>query len=332
MGTFLCSVALAATLLQGGGGLGGPATDALTPLRSRVAQDSGDAEAWFGLGQGYLRWSVMYHLHRPTASGGIVGDTAWARAILDTADEAFDRVATLRAGTAAGDSARVLRVFAWGERAFLAWELEGSAAAARTWGLLPGDAKLPPVLQELGENLLRACPRQGVLLTADPVNTHAAWFMRFGRMLRPDVVVLPFAVWATDSAFRRAVLREMKLLRGGGRGGGGRVRGRAPDASLAPVIARRPLCASMGFERPPELRPRVAWRTRPLVWAAGRGARDNPVPPQDFVFAALKLALDANDAWARPAIAVYRRAAALTPALCRTITGYQVPKDKVRCR
>jgi hypothetical protein len=323
MATFLCSIAVAATLLQAGEGAAGPAADALTPLRSRVAQDSGDAEAWFGLGQGYLRWSVRYHLHRPPAAGGMPGDTAWARAILDTADEAFDRVATLRAGTAAGDSARVLRVFAWGERAFLAWELEGSgAAAARTWGLLPSDAKLPPVLQELGENLLRACPRRGVLLTAEPATTHAAWFMRFGRMLRPDVVVLPLPVWATDSAFRRAVLREMKLSRAG----------RAPDASLAPVIARRPLCASMGFERPPELRPRVAWRTRPLVWAAGTGARDTPVPPQDFVFAALKLALDANDAWARPAIAVYRRAAALTPALCRTITGYQVPKDKVRCR
>src|SRR5713226_5286292 len=180
MGTFLCSVALAATLLQGGGGLGGPATDALTPLRSRVAQDSGDAEAWFGLGQGYLRWSVMYHLHRPTASGGIVGDTAWARAILDTADEAFARVATLRAGTAAGDSARVRRVFAWGERAFLAWELEaGGAAAARTWRLLPPDAKLPPVLQEVGENLLRACARHSVLLTGEPAGTDAAWFMRF---------------------------------------------------------------------------------------------------------------------------------------------------------
>ncbi|OLC05913.1 MAG: hypothetical protein AUH46_01225 [Gemmatimonadetes bacterium 13_1_40CM_70_15] len=302
--------------------------DALTPLRSRVAQDSGDAEAWFQLGQGYLRWSVTYHLHRAPAAAGAGGgrrggdDTAWARAILDTADEAFARVATLRAGTAAGDSARVLRVFAWGERAFLAWELEGSAAAARTWSLSPTDAKLPPVLQELGENLLRACPRQAVLLTAEPASTHAAWFMRFARVLRQDVVVFPLAVWATDSVFRRAVLHELKLSRPG----------RAPDASFGPVSARRPLCASMGFDRPPELRPRVSWKTRPLVWAGGPGAGNNPVPPQDFVFAALKLALDANDTWARPAIVLYRRAAALTPALCRTITGYQVPKEKVGCR
>src|SRR3989442_9629717 len=152
MATFLYSVAAVATLLQGG-----PA-DTLGALRSRVAKDSGDGEAWFQLGQGYLRLSVLYHTHRRARGGGGGGDTVWARAILDTADEAFARAATLRAGTAAGDSARVLRVFAWGERAFLAWELEGSsAAAARTWSLVPVDAKLPPVLPELGENLLRSC-------------------------------------------------------------------------------------------------------------------------------------------------------------------------------
>src|SRR5260370_34115793 len=102
MGTFLCSVALAATLLQGGGGVGGPATDAVTPLRSRVAQDSGDAEAWFGWGQGYLRWSVMYHLHRPTASGGVGGDTVWGPALLAAADGACDLGLPLRAGPGAG--------------------------------------------------------------------------------------------------------------------------------------------------------------------------------------------------------------------------------------
>ncbi len=330
MATFLCSVVAVATLLQGGGGGGGAPADTLAPLRSRIAKDSGDGEAWFQLGEGYLRLSALYHMHRSPGGRGEgggggegLGDTAWARAILDTADEAFARAGTLRAGTAAGDSARVLRVFAWGERAFLAWELEGAgAAAARTWSLLPPDAKLPPVLQELGENLLRACPRHSVLLTGEPAGTHAAWFMRFSRGLRPDVVVLPLTVWATDSVFRRAVLRELRLARAG----------RTPDASFGPVLARRPLCAGMGFERPPEVRPRVRWRTRPLVWAAGPGIGDSPVPPQDFVFAALKLALDANDTWARPAIATYRRAAALTPALCRTMAGFAVPSEKVGCR
>jgi len=163
-----------------------------------------------------------------------------------------------------------------------------------------------------------------VLLTGELTGTHSAWFMRFAHELRPDVVVLPLAVWATDSVFRRAVLHELKLARV--------PPGHSADASFGPIVSRRPVCAGMGFDRPPELRPRVNWRTRPLVWAAGPGAADNPVPPQDFVFAALKLALDANDSWARPAIATYRRAAALTPALCRTMAGYAIPAEKVGCR
>jgi hypothetical protein len=316
MGTFLCSVAALATLLQA------PATDTLAPLRARVARDSGDADAWFHLGRGYLQRSAAYHMHRASAVGGGGADTVWVRAILDTADEAFTRVAVLRAGTAVGDSARVLRVFAWGERAFLAWELGGVDAAARSWGVLPSDAKLPPVLQELGESLLRACPREGVLLTSEPASTQAVWYMRFARGLRPDLLVLPLAVWTTDSVFRRTVLRELKLTRAAG----------GAEVSLGPVVARRPVCASMGFERPPDIRPRPRWKTRPLVWAAGPGAGDTPVPPQDFVFTALKLALDANDAWTRPALVIYRRAAALTPALCQTMAAFAVPGEKVGCR
>src|SRR5207245_6859726 len=107
MATFLCSIAVAATLLQAGEGAAGPA-DALTPLRSRVAQDSGDAEAWFQLGQGYLRWSVTYHLHRAPAAAGAGGgrrgggDTAWARGILDTPGGAVARGTGAGAATGGG--------------------------------------------------------------------------------------------------------------------------------------------------------------------------------------------------------------------------------------
>jgi hypothetical protein len=317
MATFLSSAALLAAWLQISSVP--PGGDTLGPLRARVAQDSGDADAWFHLGQGYLSLSSAYHAHH--AGGAASGDTAWARAILDTADLAFNRVATLRAGTAVGDSARVLRVFAWGERAFLMWELGGQDAAARAWSFLPTDAKLPPVLQELGENLLRACPHQGVLLTSGEVGSYSTWYMRFDRGMRPDVLVLPLELWRRDSLFRQAVRRDLKLRPA-----------RPDDVGFDAVLAHRPVCASMGFERPPEIRPRPAWRTRTLVWAAGPGAGGNPVPVQDFVFAALKLALDANDAWAPPALSLYRRATGLTPALCRVIETYAVPGEKVGCR
>src|SRR5438034_10880566 len=49
--------------------------------------------------------------------------------------------------------------------------------------------RVPPVLDELGENLLRACPAGGVLLTAGDADFYAAWYMRFARGLRPDLLV-----------------------------------------------------------------------------------------------------------------------------------------------
>ncbi|PYP08141.1 MAG: hypothetical protein DMD56_13395, partial [Gemmatimonadetes bacterium] len=59
----------------------------------------------------------------------------------------------------------------------------------------------------------------------------------------------------------------------------------------------------MAFERPPETRPRIRWDTRPLVWVAGPEGKGSRVPPRDFVFGALRVALDANDPWAEVLVA-----------------------------
>src|SRR6266699_3048310 len=58
------------------------------------------------------------------------------------------------------------------------------------------------VLDELGENLLRACPAGGLLLTAGDADFYAAWYMRFARGLRPDLLVLPLAAWRSTPATR----------------------------------------------------------------------------------------------------------------------------------
>jgi hypothetical protein len=313
MATFLSSALAIAALIQA------PApTDSLDALRARVAADSGDAKAWFALGQGLVRRSSVYHTHR------VAGDTAWARAILDTADQAFAKAATLYPGTAAADSARVFRVFTWADRALLAWELGGIETAAQTWTTLPGDLKLPPVLEELGENLLRACPREGVLIAGTDADAYAAWYLRFTRGLRPDVLIVPLAVWRGDTVFQDRVRRELKLDH--------RPRADAADDSWMRVLAgRRPLCASMVFDRPPGARARVSWSVRPLVWVAGPEAKQDRVPARDFVFAALRLALDQHDTWAASALAVYRRAAALTPGLCDALATFQL-KSEVGCR
>jgi len=316
MATFLSSL-LAVTLWQAPPLVPAPGADTLAPLRARVARDSGDADAWFQLGLGLLRTAADYHRH------AVTGDTMGVRALLDTADLAFTRAAGLEPSTARADSARAFRVFAWGERALLAWELEGADAGVRTFGQLPPGARLTPVLEELGENLLRACPRGGVLFTADPANTYAALYLRLARRLRPDITVIPYAMWTSDSVLRRRLASELRLPR--------------PPLRLRRVpwievmAARRPVCASMGFPRPPDDGSRVRWSTRPLVWVTGSGATRDPVPPQDFGFAALQLALQAHDPWARPALTLYHRAVALTPSLCGSLATYGVARE-VGCR
>src|SRR6266550_2211646 len=213
MATFLCS-ALVVALLQG---RPGPVAgvDSLTLLRARVAQDSGDADAWFQLGLGLMRLAADYHRHAGAT------DTAATRATLDTADLAFTRAAALEPSTARADSARALRVFAWGERAVLAWELEGGDAGVRSFSQLPPGARLTPVLEELGENLLRACPRGGVLFTPDPSHTYAALYLRLARRLRPDITVVPYAMWTTDSVLRRRATAAARPHAAVDRGDGG---------------------------------------------------------------------------------------------------------------
>ena len=113
-------------------------------------------------------------------------DTAWTLAVLDSADRALARAASLLGApglSPEGDSARVLRVQVWSERAVLAWERGGVARGMDPWSPVPADLRLSPVLEELGENLLRACPTHGVLLTATAADSYAAWFMRYARGL-----------------------------------------------------------------------------------------------------------------------------------------------------
>ncbi|HET7791059.1 MAG TPA: hypothetical protein VFK78_09705 [Gemmatimonadales bacterium] len=313
MATFLSSALAALALLQGAPAVQAPspppAVDSLADLRARVAKDSNDGAAWWALGRGYVRLSSGYHLRHPAA------DTARAAALLDSAETAFGRAAMLTAGTATGDSAAAYRVFAWGDKAFLAWELSGIEAAARAWGTLPEDFRLAPALQELGENLLRACPGQGVLLTADDADSYSAWYMRFTRGLRPDVLILPLALWRSDSMFRARVSAELKLPRAP-----------SPDdvTWVRALAGRRPVCASTGFERPPLPAARLHWNTQPLVWVAGPEEKGDRVPPRDFVFAAARQALDEHQAWGDVVLAIYRRAATLTPALCEPLGTFQL--------
>jgi hypothetical protein len=294
--------------------------DSLAVLRDRAARDSTDPRGWLSVGRAYLDFE-------PEARGSARvarEDSGWARARLDTAEAALVRAAALAGPAGASgveDSARVWRVAVWAARSRLAWAARGSAAGPDLWGPLPQDLRIPAVLEELGENLLRACPTRGVLLTAGAADSYAAWYMRFARGLRPDLLVLPLAAWRSDRALRARLALDLQL--------GRRSEG---DGWLGALSKRRPVCVSMAFERPPQPRARIAWQVRPLVWVAGPMANSPRVPPRDFGFAALRLALDAHNPWAEAPLAVYARAVRSTPALCEPLATFQIAADVPACR
>lgn len=315
MATFLSSALVWVVLFQAPG----PPVpaDSLGALRGRATRDSTDAELWLLMGRAYLDMGAEAHgpAHRAAE------DSAWTRAVLDTADNALTRAAALAGppgASSVGDSARVLRVGTWAARSWLAWERSGIDAGQVTLGPLPTDLRLPPVLEELGENLLRACPSGGVLLTAGQADWYAAWYMRFARDLRPDLMVLPPVAWRTDAVLRRRVAGDLRLGHN-----------TEPGAWLAELARRRPVCVSMASERPPE---RLRWETRPLEWVAGAASKSPRVPPRDFVFGALRVALDQHDPWAEPALALYTRAARATPPLCDAMVTFRVSGDVGSCR
>ena len=320
MATSLCSALLLVTLLQAPPPPA-PPEDSLATLRGRAARDSTDAQLWLLMGRAYLGLGTEVHgaTHRSSE------DSVWTHAVLDTAEEALARAAALAGplGTSAvGDSARVFRVGAWAARSWLGWESSGVDAGVEAWGPLPMDLRVPPVLEELGENLLRACPAGGVLLTAGDADFYAAWYMRFARGLRPDLLVIPLAAWRSDPVLRARLVADLKL---------GRQRS-GDDAWLGELVRRRPVCVSMAFERLPETRPRIRWDPRPLVWVAGPEGKSPRVPPRDFVFGALRVALDGSDPWAEPALAAYTRAVRTTPALCDAMATFKVASEVAACR
>ena len=301
MGIFLYKAAVALLLVQT------PHPDSVRAgLWARVAADSTDGTAWLDLGRSYLQQAADYHTHRKP----VTVDTVWAHANFDTAQTAFERAARWSAGTRTADSARVFRVYAFGELAYVDWEAAGSAAATLTWHSLPEGLRLPPVLEELGENLLRACPHRGILFTAAETDTQAAWYLRFARGLRPDLMIVPYNRWYADSVLRNRLLREMKTR----------------NPSLRALSESRAVCASMGFERPPDERA-VRWNKRPLVWVTGKETKADRVPAQDFVFAALKLAVDEHETWTGPVTAIYRRAVTSVGGLCKAFDTFELGSE-----
>ena len=316
MAAFLFKALLAAQLVQSQV----PSPDSLAVLANRVAHDSGNAAAWLALGRAQLRASEAYHVHAGPP------DTAWVRGILLSAEAAFGRAATLRPGLGLGDSAATYRVMARGDLATLAWELGGTAALDTAWQGLPTGSRLPPVLEELAENLLRACPPHAVLFTDNDVVSAAAQYLRFNHDIRPDLLTVPMPRYRSDSTFAARVAKDAGLKKVPRQSEGA-------ESRILALGAVRPVCAGVDFGAPPGGHGRIDWRARPFAWVAGKGASGSAdVPAADFVFTALKFSIDANDPWARFALDLYRHAARLSPSLCQPLGRDGITRAKSGCR
>src|SRR2546427_177270 len=151
-------------------------------------------------------------------------------------------------------------------------------------------------------------------MTVDKVWAHATLHTGPRACLRPDLMVVPYNRWYADSVLRNRARREMKTR----------------DPSLKALSQSRAVCASMGFERPPDERA-VKWNKRPLVWVTGKETKADRVPAQDFVFAALKLAVDEHETWTAPVTAIYRRAASNAGGLCKAFETFGLGSE-VGCR
>ena len=250
-------------------------------------RDPNDGHTWAALGRLYLE------RRRRTAPGrrrrytrGPTPSTARIRA---RAGGCVARARRCEPGKATAPACSACRSERAGARA-------GSGAgsrAARRSGPVPVDLRLSPVLEELGENLLRACPTAPCSRrrrrTPTPHGTCGT--CGCGPTLRRATHL--------DPAFRVRAAADLRL------GAAGR-----GDGWLAALVERRPACAA--FERPPDGGAHLRW-ARPLVRVAARHPGDDRVPPRDFA-ALRRLGGSRSRAWS--ALALYARD---TRALCEAL-------------
>ena len=264
--------------------------DSATEILGRhLSQQPNDGRAWFYLGSIYLGEAQHWHRagHPPEVSSA---------SLLDFASTSFEPAQELLT-----DSGGVFRVVVAIERATLRIEKSGwdSMATRR----LPADeVPLPPVLVELGRNLLASCPRNGVLLTGSLTETAAVWGIRL-QGERGDLLLLRADMYQWDPRYRGRMAAAM-----------GADSAAELPAALAVAAQVHPIC----------LAPAVDSINGPgLEWHASRLVLTTAPPgtgfvPQLSVFHFARTGLTGS-VWTASARDVYDLAARRNRALCTTL-------------
>ncbi len=267
--------------------------DAADLLGRWLSEHPTDGRAWHYLGRIHLddarRW------HRTGHEGETDGSV-----ILEFAGAAFEQAQHLLA-----DSGTVYRVMVAVERATFQFESDGWDAVKRL-PLGADELPLPPVLAELGENLLASCPANGVMVTGSLVETAAVW----GRWLldrdsRSAQVLLRPDLYTWDPRYRVRMAEELGVP----------IEATLPEALLQ-VTGRRPLCLTPTVDSLTS--PAIDWQPLRLVLAAGVDhAVDSDTPRltvHQFGITGL-----AGSVWTEAARDVYDLAARRNRDLCSTL-------------
>lgn len=285
---------------SGGGGTAVQRADALLHdgrraaatdlLGAYLAEQPNDGRAWLFLGRIYLadaqRWHRDGHIAEPPGS-----------LLLDFAGAAFEQAQQLLA-----DSGNVHRVLVAVERATNNVEAVGWEATVSR-GSPAEELPLPPVLGELGRNLIASCPRGGVLVTGSMVETAAVWGTRLLVGARPDLVLLRPDLYSWDERYRNAMARSLDV---------------DSSVSLAVALQRasvnRPICLTPTVDS--LTAPALEWRAVRLVLATGPADGKDEAPLTVHLFARTGLA---GSVWSEAVRDVYDLAARRNKSLCQTL-------------
>ncbi len=265
--------------------------DAKLLLGQHLATVPNDGRAWFALGQIHLSDAQAWHRDgHPTEGSGIP--------LIEFATSAFDQAHHLLA-----DSASVYLVMAIVERTTsrierLGWTTATSPAVA------PEELPLPPVLRELGRNLMGSCPRSGVLVTGSLVETAAVWGVRLLSDEYDDLILIRPDLYAFDADYRGQMATAI---------------GADPEltlpAALVRASARRPVCLAPSVDSIPS--PSLDWHPVRMVLAAGPTATgESPSPLSVHLLARTGLA---GSVWSEAAREIYDLAARRNRQLCQTL-------------
>lgn len=265
--------------------------DAKLLLGQHLATAPNDGRAWFALGRIQLSDAQSWHREgHPTEASGIP--------LIEFATSAFDQAHHLLA-----DSASVYLVMAVVERTTSRIERLGWGPATSP-AVTPEELPLPPVLRELGRNLMGSCPRSGVLVTGSLVETAAVWGVRLLSDEYDDLILIRPDLYAFDAEYRGQMATTI---------------GADPELPLASALvrasARRPVCLAPSVDSIPS--PALDWHPVRLVLAAGPTATG--ASPNELSVHLLARTGLAGSVWSEAAREIYDLAARRNRHLCQSL-------------